>query len=68
MNRLGIFPSWFHSGQTKVTNFDSKVIIVEENVVALEITMDNIFRVQIAVEKRKYIDMISEKVAKPLSF
>ena len=68
MNRLGIFPSWFHSSQTKVTNFDSKVIIVEENVVALEITMDNIFRVQIAVEKRKYIDMISEKVAKPLSF
>ena len=55
MNRLGIFPSRLHSSQTKVTNFDSKVIIVEENVVALEITMDNIFRVQIAVEKRKYI-------------
>ena len=51
MNWLRIFPSGLDCSQAKVTNFDSQILIMEENVVTLEITVDDIFGMQIAVTK-----------------
>ena len=47
MHWLRIFPARFDSSQAKIANFDAKVVIVQENVVALEITMNDVLGMQI---------------------
>jgi len=42
-DRLRIFPARLDSGQTEIADFYSEVVIMKENVVALEITMNDVF-------------------------
>ena len=44
---LGV-PPGLYCRQAKVADFDGKVVVVEEDVVALEIPVDNVFGMEIA--------------------
>ena len=45
---LRVFPSGFDCGQSEVADFDSKVVVVEKYVVALQVSVNDVFRVEIA--------------------
>ena len=40
---MGIFPPGFDSGKAEITNFDSEIIVVEEDIVTFEVSMNDMF-------------------------
>jgi hypothetical protein len=55
---LGISPPGLHRGQAEVADLDREVVVVQENVVALQVAVDDVFGVKVAKKEHWTLNMI----------
>ena len=51
-DRLRVLPSGLDGGEAEVSDLDSEVVVVQEDVVALQVAVNDVLRVEVAGKRK----------------